>query len=173
MVRNRGYILCLPLNQTTRDSYMHISVYLWVACAMRMKRGGARQPCHSARYTECLNVVWSDLDDSESKDEDKVTLTGVFIGMKRGAILLSLQSIPGKICPRLSGIGLVLCRRKLTKTRTAGSDACYAYTCRKHSFMASLDRATSLHMLKQRPSCHAWRSNSLHASESFGRKQFV
>jgi hypothetical protein len=56
---------------------MHISVYLWVACAMRMKRGGARQPCHSARYTECLNVVWSDLDDSESKDEDKVTLTGV------------------------------------------------------------------------------------------------
>lgn len=41
---------------------MRISVYLWVACAMRTQRGGARQPCHSARYTECPNVVWSDLD---------------------------------------------------------------------------------------------------------------
>jgi len=80
---------------------MRISVYLWVACAMRMKRGGARQPCHNARYTEYPNVVWSDLDDSESKDEDKVTLPGVVIGMKRGAIVLSLQSIPAKIRPRL------------------------------------------------------------------------
>src|SRR5438128_149141 len=38
-----GYMKAL--NQTTRDSYMRISVHRWVACAMRTKRGGARQSC--------------------------------------------------------------------------------------------------------------------------------
>lgn len=38
-------ILAPQLNQTTRDAYRHISVHLWVACAMRTQRGGARQPC--------------------------------------------------------------------------------------------------------------------------------